>query len=101
MIDGIKVQLTTGQLRDHLMKRVRYHEEKRDLYAGQVQALEAGGERQDNASLDPVRALKDRASQHSSKAELFRILADHLIPDETYRIADHDLTRIEFISQHL
>lgn len=101
MIDGIKVQLTTQQLHDHLMARVKYHEEKRDLYAGQVAALEAGGEQAENASLDPVRALRERAGQHSDKAELFRILAENLIPDEVYRIADHDLARIEFISRGL
>jgi hypothetical protein len=39
MIEGIKVQLSSQELRDHLEKRAAHHREKVDFCAGQVAAL--------------------------------------------------------------
>ena len=101
MIEGIKVQLSTGELKDHLTERAEHHRQKTDFYAGQVAALVANGEESQAATLDPIKALEKRAEVHRARADYFQTLADHLIEGETYRLADSDLTRIELISQGL
>ena len=51
-------------------------------------------------SNDPTRSLLNSAEEHTGRAGLFSVLAEHLIPNETYILGDHDLTRLELISRH-
>lgn len=100
MIEGIKIELSSKELRDHLLERVSYHDGKRAFYEGQVASLRAGGVNEQAVSNDPVSSLEMSARRHSERADFFSFMADHLI-DETYRLSESDLTRIEIIGKAL
>jgi hypothetical protein len=101
MIEGIKIQMTTEKLHAHLKKRIDYHNTKAAFYKEQVEKLRAGGVSENhNVSNDPTRSLMASAEDHLGRAGLFGVLAEHLVPNETYLLGDHDLTRLELISRH-
>lgn len=101
MIEGLKFDVTTAELRGHLQERVTHHKERAEFYAGQVKALEDGNAQGMNYSGgDPVRALKDKHSEHKHKIDLFKFLVDHVVPNEMYRLTESDLLQLEIISRH-
>ena len=100
-IEGIKIQMTTEKLLAHLTKRIDYHRTKAAFYKEQVEKLREGGVKENmGVSNDPTRSLLNSAEEHLGRAGLFSVLAEHLIPDATYILGDHDLTRLELISRH-
>jgi hypothetical protein len=103
MIEGIKIELTSDELRSHVQSRVDFHRAKCDFYAKQAASLRAGQEENAatyNASNNPVASLQQSEASHRERATYFKILADHLIPGETYRLSDTDLTRLELFSRY-
>jgi hypothetical protein len=98
LITGLKVQLTTGQLRDHLNERVAYHRARQHFYVKQGHDLEEAGERPQNLTNDPVKAMQGRAEHHQQRAEAFAVMEKYLIPDEVYVLDSHDLNRLEMAS---
>ena len=100
-IEGIKISMTTEKLRAHLQKRIEHHKGKAVFYTDQVKKLrENGVSENQGVSNDPTRSLQNSAEDHTGRAGLFSVLAEHLIPNETYILGDHDLTRLELISRH-
>ena len=100
-IEGIKIAMTTDKLRTHLQKRIEFHKGKSVFYAEQVKKLRENGVAENqNVSNDPTRSLQNSSEEHTGRAGLFTVLAEHLIPNETYILGDHDLTRLELISRH-
>ena len=103
MIEGVKIDITSQELYEHLMERVSYHEEKRDFYKSQAASLKAGhvGEMDKSAiSNDPVASLEGSQNRHKEAAALFRFLAEHLVEDEVYRLEERDFTRLEIIKRY-
>jgi hypothetical protein len=100
-VEGIKIAMTTEKLLSHLQKRIDYHKTKSAFYKEQVEKLREGGVKENmGVSNDPTRSLLNSAEEHTGRADLFSVLAEHLIPNETYILGDHDLTRLELISRH-
>lgn len=100
MIEGLKLDFTSEELKQHLNKKVKYHRERSRFYGEKAQALHEGGaEAAQFSGGDPVRALKDKQLDHNKRAELFEIYSSHLVND-TYRLSDSDLTRIELVSRY-
>jgi hypothetical protein len=101
MIEGLKIEIPTRELREHIEARAQYHRDKAEWYAGQVSNLRAGGlAEQRHMSNDPVSSLERSEQDHREKCAFFSFLAEHLIPDETYRLTEADLSRLEFISRY-
>lgn len=99
MIEGIKLDFSGKELREHLMKKATHHGERNELYNSQADALTRGGaEAMQYTNGDPVKALRDKASQHQQRQEMFLLLHSHTNEQETYRPEDKDLTRLELIS---
>lgn len=98
MIQGLQIELSSDEIRQHLKNRVSYHSDKAEWYEGQIDSLSAGLREQPNISNDPVSSLRRSLSEHQNKAAFFAVLRDHIIPDETYRLSEHDLGRLEFIA---
>lgn len=46
---------------------------------------------------DPVRALRDKQSEHTRMASLFDFLREHLVKGEVYRLDESELSKLEFI----
>ena len=102
MIEGIKIELASAELREHLGGRAEHHRKKAESYEGQVVGLKevADGDEVRFHSANVVDTLQNKVREHRSKAALFSFLAEHLIPDETYRLSENDLTRIEIVSRY-
>lgn len=101
MIEGIKIDVSSDELRDHLQARANYHDDKQAFYSTQAQSLKDGGIRSEAAvSNDPVNSLEQSARSHGEREAFFRFLAEHLVDDETYRLSEQDLTRIEIVSRY-
>ena len=102
MIEGIFMDVTSAELDEHLRARALHHKDRAGTYARQSAELEADqSEHDQNLSNNPVRSLKDSQRHHQTRAELFTFMADHLVPNEVYRVSESDLTRLELIGQHL
>jgi hypothetical protein len=100
MIEGLKLDFSGEELREHLSKKCLHHKERADFYQKQADALVAGNaETMQYTGGDPVKALRDKAITHQQRCDMFKLLHDHTSAGETYRLEDKDLTRLELISQ--
>jgi hypothetical protein len=100
MIEGIKIEMTTEELRAHVAARAEYHEQKAEWYLKQTASLAEGREEQWNVSNDPTQSLKRSATEHQEKSAFFHVIAEHLIPAEVYRLVQADLVQLEFFSRY-
>ena len=100
MIEGLKIEIPTEELRAHIEGRARHHREKAEWYEGQVRNLRAGGLSEHHVSNDPVSSLERSEDSHRERAAFFSFLAEHLIEGETYRLTEDDLARLEFVSRY-
>lgn len=99
MIEGLKLDFSGKELREHLKKKSGHHLERSEFYSKQAASLLAGNaEAMQYSGGDPVKALCDKAAEHKRKSEMFSLLYTHVTESETYRLEDKDLTRLEFIS---
>lgn len=46
---------------------------------------------------DQVADLENDIRDHKNKALVFRTLAEHLVPNATYELGEHDLQRLEIV----
>lgn len=99
MIQGVQIELTTGKLREHIAGRVEHHRRKADWYAARLRDLQAGGVREERLTNDPISGLQSSRDEHARKAALFGFLAANLVPDEVYRLSEHDFTRLELVDR--
>jgi len=100
MIEGLKIKITSDELRKHLQERSKYHLDKVTFYNGQVTALQDSGLSSNMTSNDPVGSLKSSAEKHQDKFALFTFMAEHVIPNEEYILSENDLSRIELASRY-
>lgn len=101
MIEGLKLDFSTEQLQGHLRGKISYHREKARWYASRIADLKSGGVQQPEhgVSNDPVQSLDRSRRSHHERAELFQVMYDHLIPNETYRLSETDLVKLELIGE--
>ena len=99
MINGLQVEFNEPELNQHLNARATYHRERAAFYRTQAGALEAGMQANPQASNDPITSLRRSQTEHESKASFFKVLADHLVKNEIYRLSENDLARIEIYSR--
>jgi hypothetical protein len=97
IIEGIKISLTTEELRKHMQTRIDFHKVKVDFYMKQVAALREGGLSATGHSRDPVAELENGCDTHRKKSALFQFMASHLIPEATYILSEHDFARLELV----
>jgi hypothetical protein len=99
MIQGIQIDFTTEQLREHLADRIGYHETKASWYAQQTASLREGMTANPGMTADPIRALEESRKDHAKRASTLTIIRDHLVPSETYRLTEGDMSRVELIDR--
>jgi hypothetical protein len=101
MIDGLIIQVSSAEIEEHLRERASHHQERRMFYERQVASLKEGGLRAQRVSNDPVGSLQESAHRHGEREAFLRFMAEHIVPDETYRLSEQDLIRIEIVSRYL
>jgi hypothetical protein len=97
MIEGLKIDVPSAELVEHLETRVRHHRERRTFYETQAASFLEGAEQfaVANVTNDPVHGLESSAKSHSQREAFFRFLAEHVVEGETYRLDERDLERLE------
>src|ERR1043166_6517942 len=99
MISGIKIDLSSLELQDLLNERVQYHEAKITQYQKQAEGLRGVG-KAEGQSFDPEEQVQRKVEDHRHRFALFTFPRDHLIPNETYRLEETDLIRLELLSRY-
>lgn len=102
MIDGLKIELPSAELKTLLEGRLKYHQQKVDAYQAQRAQLEKievtlGEEarrmgKSSNAS--PLENVEDAIKRHQNQTVYYKFMAEHVIPNETYRLCENDLHRL-------
>jgi hypothetical protein len=100
MIQGLQIDVSSTELKEHIQGRAKHHKEKAEWYEKQVRNLKEGGVTESMASNDPTSSLQRSAEEHRQKFGFFSFMADHIVPNETYRLTEHDLSRLEFVSRY-
>ena len=99
MIDGFKLDFTSDQLKAHCEVKSAAHREKVARYQEQLNGLHRLQQDQPGLSNDPGTALQRQLDSHVGRASFFDLLAGHIVPNETYRLGDSDLQRLELIDR--
>jgi hypothetical protein len=94
MIEGIHLDFKSSEIKEHLLERVHYHKEREVFYLAQVRRLRKAGA-QLVGYVDPLSALEKKAESHRERRDLFAIMAEHIVPNEVYRLSETELGHIE------
>jgi hypothetical protein len=102
VIEGLHIDVTSVELKEHIADRAAHHKKRAEWYAQQAQQLETGHLRtadmdRHSRSYDPLDGLLAKRNEHVSKAAYFQFICDHLVPNETYRLKEDDLARLEVL----
>lgn len=117
MIEGLKIRVTSGELRTHLLARSVHHRQRADEKEAGIPELKSALETVTKNSLNPpsVGAMNKMATSsyhldpddaisqvetdirnHRNSALAFEFFADHLF-DEDYTLSEADLRRLEIL----
>lgn len=106
MIEGLKIDVSTDELRKHLKERAsehgnKFHDYRHKLKAHreEVDALPDGFANSTQQSLG--QQLKSAMDRHQDKEAYFNFVMEHLVDNEIYRLADSDLQKLEVIKGNM
>ena len=101
MIEGLHFDLSSDEMREHLATKAEHHTQRAVWYLERAKDLQDGGMQSDHqvSGGDPLKNLQAQAEKHTSRADFFKFLTDHII-GETYRLSESDLRTLEFIGGH-
>ena len=103
MIEGLKIELPSAELKTLLEARLKFHQQKMEAYTDQrarlaesEAALGKEAKRQGKFSNgnSPLDNLDDAIERHSNQCVYYKFTSEHVIPNETYRLAEIDLSRL-------
>lgn len=94
MIEGLKLTMTGGELRERLDARIRWHEERRDEFG---RALTPSESEDVTAVQLPDHIVEHMRDEHDSRASVLSLIHDHVDAAETYRLTESDLIFAELI----
>lgn len=112
MIEGLHFDISSDQLREHLLSRIEWHRERHEWYKKNASELVESFNRQADpnwvhtpfdvttgygASNSRVDNLKDGAKQHLDKVTTYTAFVKYLIPNNTYRLTPHSMAELELI----
>lgn len=108
-IQGLKLTMTSDELKTTMLNRIKYHQEKADWLSKEIKRLEpemakfaddaqqmgkAGTSNRMNNAVDNFRS---EYSRHEDRVTLFKFMSDHVIPSETYILDENDLRKLEVL----
>lgn len=110
MIEGLKLQIGSDELRKLLESRAEYHGGKAKWAEAESARMEPMMKDQrrrsrdigkyGNTSSDAAMSLGEQADYHADREVYFKFLASHVIPNETYQFREPDLRDIEVLSRY-
>ena len=101
IVEGLKIQISSADLKKHLLDRSRYHKDKVTSYRDQVVKLNKIQEANPLQSNNPIQSLESSAKSHQQKAAYFSFLATYMIPNATYQLTHHELESLEIFIHYM
>jgi hypothetical protein len=100
IIDGLWIEMPSLKLKSYLTVRVTHHAEKAAWYKEQADRLSEQVAAESHVTNNPTYSLRTSQNQHEQKYTFFKMLAENLIPDATYRLSQDNCVRIELYAQY-
>lgn len=109
MIEGLHVDVSSAELKEMLVGRLKYHQEKTIAYERQLTELlklHAGFDEEarrisKTSNQGPQESLESAIKRHRDQAIFYRFVSEHVVPSEIYRLAENDLVRLGVLgNQH-
>lgn len=111
-IQGLKLQMSSDELKKTCEGRIAFHAERAkwalaeyerlepeaEKFKGEARSMGKGG-RIGNVSA-ATKNFKDEHDRHEDKVVLFKFMAEHVIPNETYILDENDLRKLEVLPQY-
>jgi hypothetical protein len=115
MIEGIRFDMPSHELKLAVTARIEFHDEQIKLYDEQLRSLSAIMPEETQPEIgraasvpqklarvvgpaDPRAHIRQLLRNHQTRRAYFVFLLEHLIPNEIYRLNDQDLMRLELLS---
>jgi hypothetical protein len=112
---GVLMQMQSDEIRSHCQARATYHQGRASQYLKKADEITGMRRESPNPSFDqdgdesvgygkfsnqagtndPVAELHRQSAFHRAKAERFRFMASHIIPDRVFLFRLMDLTELE------
>lgn len=111
-IQGLKLTMSSEELKKTCESRIAYHQEKADWCAKEIERLEPELEKfrdeaqkmgkmgRSNNVNNAAASFKNEYQRHFDKVTLFKFMAEHVIPSETYILDENDLKKLEVLPQY-
>lgn len=111
-IQGLKLTMTSAELKQTCENRIKYHQEKADWCAAEVERLEpkleefrheaqkSGKMGRSNNVNNAAASFKTEFQRHFDRVTLFKFMAEHIIPNETYILDEMDLKKLEVLPSY-
>lgn len=104
LIEGLKVDISSEELKAFLLDKADYHGKKAEAYAEQAKGVKNLQEEDEPESMrfsnSPSHSLRQSAESHARRFRFYAFLAQHVIPNATYRLTEQDMAFIEMYSRH-
>lgn len=108
-IEGLKLQMTSAELKELMGKRIEYHSSRTEWLEKKIKELEPDVQKFENDAVQSGKFagnrvdgalgnFKQQFTHHQNRATLFKFMVEHLIPNETYVLTENDLTKLEVLS---
>lgn len=94
MIEGLKLTMNGGELRERLDERIRWHEGRREEFE---RALTPSDDPESMAAQLPNHIIEHMRDEHDTRASVLTLIHDHVLESETYRLGEADLVFAEMI----
>lgn len=113
IIEGLKIQVSSEELEQHLRDRAAHHAARREFYLGQARNLDSGIhelELDEEAEAmafsnsgrgDPRQSMRAAAKTHEERQAFFTFLADHIVQDVTYQLTESEFLKLEYVSRYM
>ena len=108
MIEGLKLCMTSDELKRTLAGRIEYHSKKADWFekkatelAPELEQFAEDAEvlgKYSNANRNPTQELQRQHRHHADRVTVFKFMMEHIIPSETYVLEENDLRRLEVLA---
>jgi hypothetical protein len=102
MISGVVVEWKSEEFKVHLLRRMEHHAERAAFYEKECakfksEAADAEIKLGQSTFVQTYKAMEEAQGNHARAWTFFRFLADHLVPNEVYRLDTKDLSEVEAI----
>ncbi len=97
MIEGLKVTIAAGELKELCKARAAYHANRAREYTAALPQLKELQDASGGSSNRPVDDAEAKIDTHKYKAAEMEFIANHLSEAETYQLDSSDLVRLGIV----